>query len=72
MLKISAIAGVIDVQARVNGSAAYELGVEQVDVAVPALYEWARTAGIGLSDVQIRTSTLEDVFLNLTGNSLRD
>lgn len=70
--RLADIEGVTDVRSRVNGSASYELSVSEVDAAVPALYAWAGTAGVALTDVQIRTSTLEDVFLNLTGNSLRD
>lgn len=70
--RLAVLDGVTDVRSRVNGSAAYELSVSEVDTAIPALYAWAGAEGIALADVQIRTSTLEDVFLNLTGNSLRD
>ncbi|CAG0984254.1 Linearmycin resistance ATP-binding protein LnrL [Anaerolineales bacterium] len=37
-----------------------------------ALLESLRTAGITLGDVRLRTNTLEDVFLSLTGRRLRE
>lgn len=70
--ELEALDGVTDVRSRSNGTVTYELSVDHVDVVVPALYAWAGDGDVPLSDVQIRTSTLEDVFLNLTGNSLRD
>jgi ABC-2 type transport system ATP-binding protein len=70
--ELRTLAGVVDVDVRVNGVATYELAVSAADIAVPALYRWAGTTGRDLRDVSIRRSTLEDVFLNLTGSRLRD
>jgi ABC-2 type transport system ATP-binding protein len=69
---LAALPSVSGVQTRLNGSATYELSVEAADVVVPALYRWAATSEIELRGVAIRRSTLEDVFLNLTGSRLRD
>jgi ABC-2 type transport system ATP-binding protein len=63
---------VTDVRTRRNGVATHELAVDAPDVAVPALYQWAAATGVEIRDVSIRRSTLEDVFLNLTGSRLRD
>ncbi len=57
---------------QVNGRNTYTLTIEAADVAVPALFEWAASVGVDLQDVSIHRATLEDVFLNLTGNRLRD
>ena len=57
---------------RSNDRHTYSLTVDAADTAVPALFAWASNAGIDLQDVAIRRATLEDVFLNLTGNRLRD
>ena len=70
--RLRLIDGVERVNARINGAATYELTVTAADVTVPALYEWSTAAGVELRDVSIRRSTLEDVFLNLTGSRLRD
>ncbi len=56
----------------VNGRSSFTLTVEAADRAVPELFAWSSGLGIELEDVSIHRSTLEDVFLNLTGNRLRD
>ena len=40
--------------------------------AVLELVKWIDGAGIVLDDIHIRRPTLEDVFIELTGKSLRD
>jgi ABC-2 type transport system ATP-binding protein len=70
--ELEALPAVSAVRSRLNGAITHELAVEAADVAVPALYQWAATAAVELRDVSIRRSTLEDVFLNLTGSRLRD
>jgi len=69
---LAALPAVNDVRSRVNGTATYELSVEAADATVPALYRWAGCGGVDLWDMTIRRSTLEDVFLNLTGSRLRE
>lgn len=41
-------------------------------VTVGALLEWSSGQGRRLDDLSVRSATLEDVFLKLTGRSLRD
>jgi ABC-2 type transport system ATP-binding protein len=48
------------------------LRTERLDETLGALAEWARAAGVPLTGLATRTATLEDVFLHLTGRSLRD
>ena len=36
------------------------------------LVKWVDQQGIDLSDIQLRKPTLEDVFIELTGKSLRE
>lgn len=69
---LAALPGVIDVQARRNGVAAWELTVDDPHDAVPGLFRWAEANHTPLQDVRIEAPTLEDVFLTRTGSSLRD
>lgn len=69
---LAALPGVRKVEARLNGAHTYGLTATEPDASVPALYRWAATSGHQLEDVQIRTATLEDVFLEVTGSSLRE
>jgi ABC-2 type transport system ATP-binding protein len=39
---------------------------------VVELVKWLESAGVEIEDLHIRRPTLEDVFLELTGKSLRD
>ena len=48
------------------------LRTERLDETLGALAEWAKTSGVPLTGLATRTATLEDVFLHLTGRSLRD
>lgn len=48
------------------------LVTQQLDETLAALAEWARGRGVPLTGLATRTATLEDVFLHLTGRSLRD
>lgn len=45
---------------------------ENVQESLTALVRWADDTGQPLEDLQTRKATLEDVFLQLTGRSLRD
>ena len=48
------------------------LTVERGDVAVPVLLRALDASGLPLTAVEVRRPTLDDVFLNLTGRSLRE
>lgn len=51
---------------------AFSLKTKQPEVTLPALFTWAQSNNVKLHDVQMHQATLEDVFLKLTGHSLRD
>ena len=50
----------------------FTLNTQQPDVMLPALFSYTKDHGIALHDVQMHQATLEDVFLKLTGRSLRE
>ena len=66
---LARLPGVRDVQ-RENGTV--RLTVARVHEAVPALITLLARQGAELSELSTHTATLEDVFLHLTGRTLRD
>ncbi len=50
----------------------WELRVAKGHETVPSLLDWARDQGVGFEDLRVVSATLEDVFLALTGRSLRE
>lgn len=50
----------------------FTLNTHQPDVMLPALFSYTKEHGVHLHDVQMHQATLEDVFLKLTGRSLRE
>jgi ABC-2 type transport system ATP-binding protein len=50
----------------------FALAVEPLHVALPALIDHVRMAGVRLGRLATRHATLEDVFVSLTGRGLRD
>jgi ABC-2 type transport system ATP-binding protein len=69
---IERLPGFLDVSPIVNGTVRYCASIDMPNLAVPALYEWARAHDVDLVDVNVRSATLEDVFLATTGKTLRD
>ncbi len=68
---------VLDVAARDDGGAretigSYQLRVADPRAAVSALLEWARRRDADLRGLEVLPGTLEDIFLQLTGQQLRD
>ncbi len=61
--------GVASVQAN---SATVTLYSGEIARTTAALFAFSEEQGVALSDLSIRTATLEDVFLKLTGRHLRD
>ena len=51
---------------------AFTLNTQQPDVMLPALFAYTKEHDVHLHDVQMHQATLEDVFLKLTGHSLRE
>ena len=64
--------GVLTATGPAPGETTHVLDVDAPDRAVPALFGWAGERGIAINDLSIHRPTLEDVFLNITGRSLRD
>jgi len=48
------------------------LTTQRLDETLSALAQWAHVRSVPLTGLATRTATLEDVFLHLTGRSLRD
>jgi ABC-2 type transport system ATP-binding protein len=51
---------------------ALRLSVEHGEEALPSLLRTLDHAGLGLTSIQLARTTLDDVFLTLTGKSLRE
>jgi ABC-2 type transport system ATP-binding protein len=49
-----------------------EISVAGAPRLVPGIIEDLRAAGVGVAEVEVTRPTLDDVFLNLTGRSLRE
>ncbi len=64
--------GVRDVTPVLLGGFNYELAVARARDTLPAFIEWTKDRGVDVDDVQVVPATLEDVFLTLTGHSLRE
>ena len=70
--ELRALPGVQQVSPVALGGFDHELRVAQVRDTLPAFLDWARSTGVRIDDVQVVPATLEDVFLSLTGRSLRE
>ena len=70
--ELRALPGVKEVGPASAGGFDVELAVERAQVTLPAFLEWAGARGLSIDDVQVVPATLEDVFLSLTGHSLRE
>jgi ABC-2 type transport system ATP-binding protein len=70
--ELRALPGVAEVETSANGAAGYELRVSRAQVTLPAFVSWAEERGVAVEDVRVLPATLEDVFLSLTGRSLRE
>ena len=57
---------------RVNGVHTYALDTRSPKETVPALFQLAAVRRFEVDDLTVQAPTLEDVFLNVTGRSLRD
>ena len=68
--ELSGLAGVADV--RVDDDGAYRLSSSDASATVPAAMAWAAASGATLTHLEVAPANLEDVFLSLTGRSLRD
>jgi ABC-2 type transport system ATP-binding protein len=60
------------VTATANGNHSYELHVSEPSEALSALLQWSEALAIGIEDLQVVPASLEDVFLSVTGRTIRD
>jgi ABC-2 type transport system ATP-binding protein len=60
------------VRNRVNGVHTYELSTTSPSDTVPALFQMASVRRFDIDGLTVHAPSLEDVFLNVTGRSLRD
>jgi ABC-2 type transport system ATP-binding protein len=70
--ELRTLPGVAEVAVSMNGGFGYELRVSRAQVTLPAFVAWAERSGLEVDDVRVLPATLEDVFLSLTGRSLRE
>jgi len=71
-ISLAALPGVSRVARPTLGEFDFELHVERAQVTLPAFLDWAGASGVSVDDVQVLPATLEDVFLSMTGRSLRE
>ena len=64
--------GVKDVASVGDGVPAYRVPVSDTQVTLGALLKWSDEARIKLHNLRVLPATLEDVFLSITGHSLRE
>ena len=69
---LASLPAVTEVRERVNGAHSYELGTRSPKETVPALFQMASLRRFEVDALTVHAPTLEDVFLNVTGRSLRD
>jgi ABC-2 type transport system ATP-binding protein len=67
--EVSKLPGVHGVRRVADG---FSLAVDPLHVALPAVLDHMRAAGLRLERLATRHATLEDVFVSLTGRGLRD
>lgn len=69
---LGALPGVTAVDDRLNGVHTYTLRTRSPKETVPALFQLAAVRRFEIDNLAVHAPTLEDVFLNVTGRSLRD
>jgi len=70
--ELRGLPGVQEVTPVLLGGFNYQLTVARAQDTLPAFVEWTGRNGVHVEDVQVVPATLEDVFLTLTGHSLRE
>jgi ABC-2 type transport system ATP-binding protein len=68
--ELRALPGVVEVSVSANGASSHELRISRAQETLPAFVAWAEDREV--EDVRMLPATLEDVFLSLTGHSLRE
>jgi ABC-2 type transport system ATP-binding protein len=71
-VQTEALAGLPAVRRVSRGDGTYFLHSNDVSASLVGLMQLASRDGFGVQGLQVRTATLEDVFISLTGHRLRD
>lgn len=64
------VGGVLEVNK--NGNNVYHIKITKSNEVLPKLYKWAEKTKVFMQDLEVISSDLEDVFLDLTGKKLRE
>lgn len=70
--EVGAVLVEADVQPAVNGAVAATVHSSRGDEQLPVVIEQLRQAGLSVTSADLKRASLDDVFLNLTGRSLRE
>ncbi|OGE89863.1 MAG: ABC transporter [Candidatus Doudnabacteria bacterium RIFCSPHIGHO2_01_FULL_50_11] len=70
--EVSLLRSLPAVEAVIAEDHSYQLTTTDAQLTLPALFLQAHEEGFSLKDLQLKQATLEDVFLKLTGHTLRD
>jgi ABC-2 type transport system ATP-binding protein len=71
-LKIAPLLAIPGVQSHRVDAGLHQLSVTELHTAVPLIFTALDGQGLDLSEFRTHSATLEDVFVNLTGRTLRD
>jgi ABC-2 type transport system ATP-binding protein len=71
-IDVAQLRGLADVTDAKSLDHAFTIQTKNPENTLPSLFTWAKEQGLKLHDVQMHQATLEDVFLKLTGRTLRD
>jgi len=71
-LKVAPLLAIPGVQSHRVDAGLHQLSVTELHTAVPLIFTALDNQGLDLSEFRTHSATLEDVFVNLTGRTLRD
>ena len=71
-LKVAPLLAIPGVQSHRVDAGLHQLSVTELHTSVPLIFTALDNQGINLSEFRTHSATLEDVFVNLTGRTLRD
>jgi ABC-2 type transport system ATP-binding protein len=71
-VKVAPLLAIPGVQSHRVDAGLHQLSVTELHTAVPLIFTALDSQGLNLSEFRTHSATLEDVFVNLTGRTLRD
>lgn len=69
---VNSLTAIPGVQSHRVDAGLHQLSVSELHTAVPLIFASLKGQGLALSEFRTHSATLEDVFVNLTGRTLRD